>query len=152
MTVPARGPLASTGYWLHHAALRWRLEFETRLREVDLTPTQFNVLAAVSWLSRTEGSPTQQSAADFAGIDRMMTSKVLDILQRQGLVTKTADSEDARARRLGVTDLGRAIVVRAAAIARSVDADLFGALPDGEALREALQIIASSAPGASLRS
>ena len=43
------GPLASPGFWLHHAALTRRRAVESRLGEI--TYPQFNVLSAVNWLT-----------------------------------------------------------------------------------------------------
>ena len=41
----------SPGFWLHHAALAWRQVFDRRLRPLNLTPTQFMLLASAGgWL------------------------------------------------------------------------------------------------------
>jgi DNA-binding MarR family transcriptional regulator len=130
----ANGPFASPGYWLHHAALAWRRELGDRLRPLEITPTQFDVLASLSWQSRT-GQVTQQMIADFAGIDRMMTSKVMRVLEDRGLVTRTQHSTDARALALLLTAEGRAVVTAATAEARALDRALFGSTTDSEPLR-----------------
>ena len=66
-----RGPLMSPGFWLHHAALAGKQVFDRRLRPLKATPTQFMLLASVSWLTATTGrSPTRQEAADHAGAQR----------------------------------------------------------------------------------
>ncbi|MCU1513692.1 MAG: putative HTH-type transcriptional regulator YdcH [Microbacteriaceae bacterium] len=136
-----RGPLASPGYWLRRAAQDWRRQLGVRLRPLDLTPTQFDVLAATSWLGRSGTSPTQQDIADFSGNDRMMTSKVLRTLETRQLVGRTPDGTDARTNRLSVTEAGRALVTGATAIARSVDADLFAGLGDVNGLRDQLMAL-----------
>lgn len=138
MTEPLRGPLASPGYRLHLAALAWRRELGIRLRPLELTPTQFDAIAAVSFLGRTE-SPTQQQVADFSGVDRMMLSKVLGGLEERGLVARTPDAVDARLKRLAVTPAGRELVDQATAIARGVDADLFIGVENPERLRDELE-------------
>jgi DNA-binding MarR family transcriptional regulator len=138
----ARGPLMSPGFWLHHAALAWRQLFDRRLRPLEATPTQFMLLAAVSWLTAASGRPpTQQEAADHAGADRMMTSKVVQALAGRGLLVREPDPGDARVRRLRLTEAGRALVRAGIRIATEVDAELFG--PSSEALRAELQQIAS---------
>lgn len=126
MTEPV-GPLASTGYWLKLAALAWQRELEAELRPLGLTSAQFSVLAGVSWLNREAGPPTQQQVADFAGADRMMTSKILHRLQGRGLVRRSGDPADARVWRLELTASGRTLVTRSTEIARAVDRRLFGA-------------------------
>ena len=141
MNEPLRGPLASPGYRLHIAALAWRRELGTRLRPLGLTPTQFDAIAAVSFLGRT-GRPTQQQIADFSGLDRMMLSKVLAGLEQRGLVERAPDAVDARAKRLAITPAGRELVDAATAIARGVDADLFSGVESPERLRDELRTLA----------
>jgi DNA-binding MarR family transcriptional regulator len=140
--VTAEGPLASPGFWLHHAALRWRAELDRRLREVGLTPTQFLLLASTGWVEHTQGSPTQQQVAQTAGADRMMTSKVVKNLEDAGLLRRTPDPADARAYRLQLTPAGRRTARKAIAIAAALDKELFSDSP--ASLREALQRIAES--------
>ena len=89
------GPLASSGYWLRRSAQQWRRELGMRLRELDLTPTQFDVIAATSWLARSGTAPTQQDIADFSGNDRMMTSKVVRALEARGLVARRPEGRKA---------------------------------------------------------
>ena len=139
-----RGPLMSPGFWLHHAALAWKQLFDQRLRPLEATPTQFMLLAAISWLTATTGQPpTQQEAADHAGADRMMTSKVVQTLTNRGLVSREPDPRDARVRRLRLTEAGRALVQAGIGIAASLDEELFGS--SGEGLRDELERIAKEA-------
>lgn len=139
-----RGPLMSPGFWLHHAALAWKQLFERRLRPLGLTSTQFMLLSSVGWLTATTGQPpTQQEAADYAGADRMMTSKVLQTLAERGLVTREPDPADARVKRLRPTDEGRDLVRQGIRIAVDLDEELFAA--DAEGIRAALQRIAQTA-------
>ncbi|HWD81826.1 MAG TPA: MarR family winged helix-turn-helix transcriptional regulator [Kribbella sp.] len=134
------GPLASPGFWLHHAALRWRAELDRRLREVGLTPTQFLLLASTGWVEHTQGAPTQQQVAQTAGADRMMTSKVVKNLEDAGLLRRMPDPSDARAYRLQLTPAGRRTARKAITIAADLDKELFGDTP--ASLRDALQQIA----------
>ncbi|WP_427885107.1 MarR family winged helix-turn-helix transcriptional regulator [Kribbella sp. GL6] len=136
------GPLASPGFWLHHAALRWRAELDRRLRDVGLTPTQFLLLASTGWVEHTQGAPTQQQVAETAGADRMMTSKVVKTLEDRGLLRRTADPADARAYRLQLTPAGRRTARKAIAVAQALDEELFGEAP--AAVRATLRRIAES--------
>jgi DNA-binding MarR family transcriptional regulator len=149
-TSAAVGPLASPGFWLHRAALAYLRELDAALRTLDLTHTQFSVLAAAGWLDRQGGPPTQQEAAEFAGVDRMMTSKVLHALDAKGLVERVSDSSDARLRRIRCTDHGRELLRRATSAARAVDDMFFSDVEDG--LRVSLAALAdpsrrASSPG-----
>lgn len=134
----------SPGFRLHHAALAWKQAFERRLRPLELTSTQFMLLSCVGWLASTTGQPpTQQEAADFAGADRMMTSRVLSTLEERGLVERVADARDARLKRLRVTAAGGPLLRAGIKIAVDLDEELFGPDPDG--LRVRFEEIASAA-------
>jgi DNA-binding MarR family transcriptional regulator len=142
-TPPApRGPLASPGFWLHHAALTWRQAMDDGLKPLGLTHTQFNLLGAVSWLSRQRGAPTQQEAAELSGSDRMMTSKILATLEDNDLVTRTPDPDDARSKRIILTARGKAVIHQAVQVAADVDAALFGTGSDRDRLTTELRQIA----------
>jgi len=144
----SKGPLLSPGFWLHHAALTWRRQLDTRLATLGLTHTQFNLLASTSWLGRDVTSqPTQQQVADMAGADRMMASKVLGGLEARGLVVRDAHPSDTRAKRLAVTPTGRALVSKAVKIVAEIDESVFGvAGPEREQLRAQLEQFACTAP------
>ena len=131
------GPLLSTGFWLHQAALAWRAELDARLRPLGLTPTQFLLLASTGWLEHLGEQPTQQDVAHQAGADRMMTSKVVRALEERGLLRRDVDSSDARVLRLALTPTGRELTRAATGIARDVDSGFFG--PEPAALRASLR-------------
>jgi MarR family transcriptional regulator, organic hydroperoxide resistance regulator len=134
------GPMLSAGFWLHHAALTWRAEMDARLRPLGLTPTQFMVLATAGWLEHVDGPPTQQQVADGAGTDRQMTSRVIRVLQDQGLITRQANESNARSLRVSLTPQGRTLARDAIALAQSLDEQLFG--PAAAGLRATLRDIA----------
>ena len=138
----------SPGFWLHHAALAWRTLFDHRLRPLNLTPTQFMLLSSAGWLANTASPPpTQQEVADFAGSDRMMTSKVLQTLAERGLMSREPDPCDARVKRLRPTEEGAALIRRGISIAVDLDEELFG--ERGDPLREDFERITARAREAS---
>jgi len=148
-----RGPLMSPGFWLHHAALAWRTLFDRRLRPLNLTPTQFMLLSAAGWLAaaadRADAAsqpPTQQEVADFAGADRMMTSKVLQTLEERGLIARAPDPGDARLKRLRPTEQGIILIRRGIRIAVDLDDELFG--ERGDPLRADFERITAKAKNA----
>jgi DNA-binding MarR family transcriptional regulator len=138
----------SPGFWLHQAALAWRTLFDRRLRPLNLTPTQFMLLSSVGWLVNASSQPpTQQEVADFAGADRMMTSKVLQTLADRGLMEREPDPADARVKRLRPTQEGAALIRRGIRIAVDLDEELFG--ERGDPLREDFERITARARQAS---
>jgi DNA-binding MarR family transcriptional regulator len=146
MTEPeGRGPHASPGFWLHHAALTWRQACEEGLGE--LTYPQFNVLSAVSLLTADGGPPTQHDVAGFARIDRMMTSKLVRTLEVRGLLTRSADAADGRRQRLALTDSGRSALRVCIAAAHRADDEIFGTGAERDRLRDDLRAIAEKHRG-----
>lgn len=128
------GPGASPGFLLWRTTLRWQRVMTATLKPLALTHVQFVLLASVWWLSTQAKDrtalPSQRAVADHAGTDIMMTSQVLRALETQGLVTRTADSADARVKRLDVTKKGAALAQRAVARVEAVDADFFIGVDD----------------------
>lgn len=86
---------------------------EDRLDQVyarfDLSYAEFDILATL----RRAGAPYQRRAGELAD-HTMVTSggltKRVDRLARRGLVTREPDPDDARARVIRLTDVGRALI------------------------------------------
>ena len=141
MVIKAQDPSDAAGYWLHHAALRWRAELGRRLAVLDLTPTQFDVLSALGWADRTIGKPTQQDIATHAGIDRMMTSKVLKVLIERGFAQRERSRLNLAAYTVNLTASGRGVLGGATAIARAAEREMFVHVPDLSSLKSTLKTI-----------
>lgn len=142
-----RGPLNSPGFWLHHAALAWRRTVDTELAHLQLTHTQFDLLASTNWLARSGSLPTQQQVADLAGADRMMASKVLGGLEQRGLITRQNHPADSRSKLLATTPAGNQLVLHAVRIIADIDQAMFGSPADGaDRLRNQLRGIAQTPP------
>jgi len=122
-----RGPFASPGFHLWHASLRWTQEIARALTPLSLTHTQFFVLGAVSWLTKLRGAPPKQrEVAEFAQLDKVMTSQVARSLQAEGMLDRSDDPEDSRAWRISVTPKGQKAFAEAVGLVRAVDAQFFG--------------------------
>ncbi len=105
---------------------------------------QFVLLASLWWLEDHEpGLPTQTRLAEQAGTDPMMTSQVLRRLEARGLLDRTADPSDSRARRLGLTPRGRDLIAGALADVESADTDYFK--PLGQRQEEFVDALAALA-------
>ena len=76
----------------------------------------------------------------------MMTSQVTRKLETRGLLERAYDPTDSRARRLGLTAAGRALVARALADVEAADNEFFSALGDHrDAFVQGLQTLGSAA-------
>ncbi|WP_030343180.1 MarR family winged helix-turn-helix transcriptional regulator [Streptomyces sp. NRRL S-1022] len=127
-------PGDSPGFLLWHATLRWQRDIATALAPLDLTHVQFVLLACTWWLNTQGEHPNQLALARQAGTDVKMTSQVLRILERKGLIEREVDPADTRAKRLRVTDTGADLAPRAIAAVEHVDARFFQPVPLDDAV------------------
>ncbi|MDF7815848.1 MarR family transcriptional regulator [Hymenobacter sp. YC55] len=121
-------PEEKAGYLLWQVSMGWHLQMNQQLRPLDLTLTQFSLLAGLYWLHRQGEAVTQQRLADYANTDRMMTSKVLQTLERKGLLERHSHQQDGRAKQLRLTVAGDTLLRQANAVVEQVDAQFFGPL------------------------
>jgi DNA-binding MarR family transcriptional regulator len=101
------------------------------LKPLGLTHVQFVLLVSTWWLTHVAGEqPSQRRIADHAGTDPMMTSQVLRVLASRGLVVREPDPSDSRALRIGITEQGVDLALRAVKIVEEVDAAFCAAVGD----------------------
>jgi DNA-binding MarR family transcriptional regulator len=136
-------PSQSPGFLLWHATLRWQREVTAALAPLGLTHVQFVLLACTWWLGEQGERPTQVRLAEQAGTDVKMTSQVVRTLEQKGLVERTVDAADSRARRLRPTRRGARLAPRAIEVVESVDADFFSEIGDKESVRLLSRLLGS---------
>jgi len=127
-------PGESPGFLLWHATLRWQREISAALAPLGLTHVQFVLLACAWWLNSQGERPNQLSVARQAGIDVKMASQVLRALEAKGLVERTVDPSDTRAKLLRVTDAGADLAPLAVAAVEGADALFFEPVPVEDAV------------------
>ena len=135
-------PEESPGFLLWHVTLRWQREIAAALAPLGLTHVQFVLLAATWWLNERGEDPNQLAVARQAGTDVKMTSEVLRKLEAKGLIVRTVDAADTRARKIKVTERGGELAVRAVTAVEGVDAAFFRAAPDPAAVLALLRPLA----------
>ena len=123
------GPAASPGFLLWHLTLAWQRAIAAALGQFELTHVQFVLLACAWWLDEQGCTPNQLQLARQAGTDVKMTSQVVRRLEAKGLIERTVDPDDTRARRLRPTRDGARLAKRAIVAVENVDARFF----EGEA-------------------
>ena len=138
-------PEQSPGFLLWHVTLRWQRKVTTALAPLDLTHVQFVLLATAWWLNSRGEDPNQLSLARQAGTDVKMTSEVLRKLEAKGLIVRTVDAADTRAKKLRVTGRGAELAIRAIALVEAADAAFFQATADPAALLAMLRPLAGDA-------
>ena len=99
---------------LQRAARAIGRRFDDALRPVGLTHGQYSLLVS---LNRPE-PPKIGDVAHLLAMDRTTLTANLKPLERRGLLTVRQDPGDKRNRRLGLTDAGRDLLVKAVPIWR----------------------------------
>jgi DNA-binding MarR family transcriptional regulator len=121
-------PEQSPGFLLWRTTLAWQRRIRAALAPHGLTHVQFVLLASLWWLEQQGDPPTQAALAGQAGVDSMMASQVVRKLEDRGLLDRRPDPGDRRARRLGLTVSGRALLAGALADVEATDAAYFAGL------------------------
>jgi DNA-binding MarR family transcriptional regulator len=119
------GPAASPGFLLWHVTHAWQRAVAAALGPLELTHVQFVLLACVWWLQEQGYTPNQLQLARQAGTDVKMTSQVLRKLEAKGLIERTVDTADTRAKRLRPTRDGARLARRAIVAVENADARFF---------------------------
>lgn len=97
-------------------------------RSLDLTPLQFAVLSAVA---DREGLD-QAGLAGLVALDRTTVGVVLRGLERRGAVRRSRSERDGRAKRVALTESGRALLAAALPLVRHTQERLTAPLDAAE--------------------
>lgn len=123
-----KSPNDSPGYLLGQVTMLWQRKQKRVLDPLDLTHTQFIILASLAWLSKTEKIVTQVDIANQGNMDRMMVSKVLRTLEEKSFITRQEHETDTRAKTIRLTKKGETILQQAIIEVENVDEDFFSTL------------------------
>ncbi|MGA2452880.1 MAG: MarR family transcriptional regulator [Solirubrobacteraceae bacterium] len=132
-----------TAYLLGIAGATARRHWTGMLAELDVTPSQFKVIMAL-----TEAGPRgQRELADMVDIDPRNCVPIIDSLVEREMLSREIDSTDRRRRVLALTSSGRKLARKLSAVNGKVETDLLDRLSSEErmALRRILtQILAAA--------
>lgn len=123
-----KSPEESPGYLLGQLNLIWQRNQKKVLDPLDLTQTQFVLLAALAWLSKTKNDVTQIDIANQGNADRMMVSKVLRTLEAKKFISRHGHSTDTRAKIVRLTPAGEKVLQMALARVETADIGFFSVL------------------------
>lgn len=125
-----KSPKDSPGYLLGQLTMLWLRKLKKVLDPLDLTQTQFVLLAALGWLSKKSDSVTQIDIANQSNADRMMVSKVLRTLEDKGFITRHEHETDTRAKTIRLTNTGETILQKGLIEVENADLDFFSSLDE----------------------
>jgi DNA-binding MarR family transcriptional regulator len=120
----------SFGFLLTDLTRLIRAEMDRLITEagLDITPGDARTLSHAA----RAGSIRQAPLAERIGVEAMTVSASLDRLEALGLVERAADASDRRAKLVGVTQAGEAMLARIAPLAASLRADADRGIPPEE--------------------
>jgi len=121
-------PNDSPGYLLGQVTMLWQRKQKKVLDPLDLTQTQFVLLAALAWLSKKSDAVTQVDIANQSNADRMMVSKVLRTLEDKGFITRQEHQTDTRAKIIRLTTTGEIVLQKAIIAVENADLDFFATI------------------------
>lgn len=102
--------------------------FDDAFRSVGLNNWQFSLL-----MNLNRASPlTVNALAEALGMDRTTTTRNLRPLERQGLLEIRLDERDARARRIVLTNAGRALLSEAVPLWRAANDEIKAKLKEAD--------------------
>jgi DNA-binding MarR family transcriptional regulator len=125
-----KSPKDSPGYLLGQLTMLWQRKLKKVLDPLDLTQTQFVLLAALGWLSKKSNSVTQVDIANQSNADRMMVSKVLRTLEEKGFITRQEHETDTRAKTIRLTEIGETVLQKGLIEVENADLDFFASLDE----------------------
>jgi DNA-binding MarR family transcriptional regulator len=102
--------------------------FQESCAQFDVTPLQYSLLSALA----RHGTADQTSLAADIALDRTTTTGALKRLAARGLVERTIDGEDRRARVCRLTPSGEALLAQLEAPARDAHRATLGSLSKNE--------------------
>lgn len=118
------------GRQIFHVSRAWRAELDRRLSHLGLSQARWQVLLN---LARMKGvQPTQRELAQSISIEGPTLARLLDGLEKQGLVKRLAVTEDRRAKRIMLTQEAGPLIEKIETIAEALRKELLSGLDDDE--------------------
>ena len=128
----------ATGFLIWKTHMLWHRAIKQSLKALDLTHTQYVVLANTQWLILKNGEVTQIEIAQHAQIDVMMTSNVIRTLEKKEILTRAEHQTDTRAKSVKLTRKGRAVLKKAVKKVEDFDREFFSPLKNASSFNKEL--------------
>lgn len=129
MPNPTEYARANLGRLVAQVARQWRRAVDLRLQPYGLTEATWLPMLR---LARAPVPMRQKDLAASLGLDNSSVVRILDGLQAQGLIERREGDGDRRAKAIGLTEPGRALVARVEAASLEVREELFAGIDDRE--------------------
>ena len=114
------------GFRVARLARRLRQAVDAELQAVGLTDATWRPLA---YVGRLGGGVRQKELATALGIEGPSLVRLLDNLERRGLIERREDESDRRARGIYLTQAGHDLAVRVAKVGTEIQSRLLASVP-----------------------
>ncbi|CCG42229.1 transcriptional regulator SlyA [Magnetospirillum molischianum] len=126
--VPPRGK-EQFGFDLARLARLWRARLDERLAPLGLTQAKWTILLH---LSKADGHLPQRELVDRVGVEGPTLVRVLDGLERLGLLERRDCPTDRRSKIVHLTPAATPLIVEIAAIAAALRTEVMTGLDDAD--------------------
>ena len=120
----------SSGLLFWQVATMWQRTIKKALHTLELSHTQFVLLAVIQQLSEEGRVVTQKEISDYSQVDVMTVSSVLRLLEKRGWINRLAHPTDTRANQIRITGEGEKLIHLAIPLIESVDEEFFFQEPE----------------------
>lgn len=129
MTDQSRSLRLQFGLQFVQLSRRWRQAINDELAKIGFSDA---VWTPLFYLARFGDGISQKDLAGRAGLDTSSLVRILDILERDGQVSRVPDEKDRRSKRIVLTEKGRDSFVRIQSVLATAETELLSGLNDGE--------------------
>ena len=121
---------------LSRVSRQWRKQLDQRLKHMDLTQARWVVLLQLS----QSGPLSQRELADKIGVEGPTLVRILDSLQRAGLIDRRECGEDRRVKHVHLDEAAGPVLKEITKIATELRRELLAGVPP-EQLRAAARVL-----------
>jgi MarR family transcriptional regulator, organic hydroperoxide resistance regulator len=112
------------GFLMWRLTMKWQAAVDRTVAPFGLTHAQYSLLASLREMTFAGDRPSQRELADHTGLDAIFVSKLINTLERNGLVTRAQHPADSRAHALALTDIGIETIDQAVVAVRNLQEEL----------------------------
>jgi MarR family transcriptional regulator, transcriptional regulator for hemolysin len=124
------------GFELNRVSRRWRARLDERLRHTGLTQARWIALLQLS----KAGPLSQKDLAERVGVEGPTLVRVLDNLEKQGLIVRREGGEDRRVKEVHLTAAAGPILDEITRISTGLRRELLAGIPAAD-LAKALGVL-----------
>jgi DNA-binding MarR family transcriptional regulator len=128
----AKNKNESLGFLIWQLSNFWQRNVNSLFLKHNLTHAQYAVLDAINSLSVNSKNIAQSKICEFAGTDKMMTSKIISSLQEKKFTKRLENKEDLRSNSILITDQGKTVCLKAKSELKIFEAKFFSILDKKE--------------------